>query len=180
MISLIFPNLKGNMSRLQKFIHKAGESSFRRWLLNFALARVIPFNRPHDLEVTEIRPGFAKVRLPYRKSNLNHLKGIHACALAALSEYTSGLAMLGKISEKDYRIILKKLSMEYHYQAKMDVFAEFVIDDHFLNKNIVEPLENNDSAFILLQVQVHDTEGNHISTATMEWQVKKWGRVTGN
>src|SRR5215204_4635582 len=113
------------MPELNKLIQRASTSEFFKWVLNFVISRAVPFNAPHHFKILKINPGFVKVLLPYRRSNLNHVKGIHACALATLCEYTIGITLLSMISEKEYRIILKNLSLEYLYQAKMDVTAEF-------------------------------------------------------
>ncbi len=165
------------MSRIQSLIRKSEHSSFYRHLLNLAAAFAIPFNRPHNFNIVEIRPGFAKIKLPYYRINLNHVKGIHACGLATLSEFTAGLAMLGRISEKDYRIILKKLTIEYHYQAKCHVYASQEISESFVREKILQPLRDSDSVLVEISTKITDVEGNHISTAVTEWQLKKWDKV---
>src|SRR5688572_12028327 len=96
---------------LRDLIERSRNSGFGKWLLNFVLARVIPFNAPHHLTVTDAAEGRIRVRLPYKKSNLNHVKSMHACALATLCEYTTGLAIISMISEKEYRIILKNIKV---------------------------------------------------------------------
>jgi len=165
------------MSRIQNLIRKSEHSWFSRMLLNTAAAYAIPFNRPHHFNIVEIRPGFAKIKLPNHRINRNHVNSIHACGLATLSEFTAGLAMLGRISEKDYRIILKRLNMEYHYQAKSHVFASQEVSEAFVRDKIRQPLLTNDSVLVELNTSIFDVQGNHISTATTEWQLKKWDKV---
>lgn len=165
------------MSRIQSLIRKSEHSAFYRWVLDLAAAYSIPFNRPHQFKIVEIRPGFAKIKLPYYRINRNHVKGIHACGLATLSEFTAGMAMLGRISDQDYRIILKKLNIEYHYQAKSHVYASQEVTEDFARENILRPLINGDSVFTELTTKIFDVQGNHISTAVTEWQLKKWDQV---
>ena len=165
------------MSRLQRLTGKAAHSSFCRWILNRVLSRAIPFNAPHHFRIVNIQPGETEILLPYRRSNLNHVKGIHACALATLCEYTVGMTLISIISESQFRIILKNIRLEYHYQAKMDVTASFKITDELLNEIIRRPLETADAVFHEFEIKVIDTAQNHICTGFVNWQVKKWERV---
>ena len=162
---------------LKKIIQKASDSSFYRSLLNFGLDRMIPFNKPHGFKIIEISEGRIKTKLPFKKRNLNHIKGIHACAMATISEYTTGLVILNKLDNKKYRIIMQKLQMEYFYQAKMDAFAEFSIDDEWVNSKVVEPLKTKEAVVIPCEIKLHDKAGNHLSTGTIYWQIKEWSKV---
>jgi acyl-coenzyme A thioesterase PaaI-like protein len=141
------------------------------------LSRAVPFNAPHHFQVLNVKAGETEILLPYRRSNLNHVKGIHACALATLCEYTIGMTLIGMISENKFRIILKNIRMEYHYQAKMDVTASFKITDDVLKEVITGPLEKADAVFHEFEIKVTDTDKNHICTGFVNWQVKKWEKV---
>ncbi len=165
------------MSKLQSLIIKSETSAFNKWILNFALSRAVPFNAPHHFKIVKIGKGFASIKLPYRRNNLNHVKGIHACALATLCEYTTGMVMMSLFSNKDYRIILKTLRMEYSYQAKMDVYSSFTISDEMLRKDILNPLTTGDAVFKEFEIAIHDTKQNLICTGFVNWQIKKWNKV---
>ncbi|MTI30515.1 DUF4442 domain-containing protein [Cytophagales bacterium RKSG123] len=156
---------------------KAKNSRFYLWLLNVGLSRLVPFNKSHSFKVVEIDDNSLKLKLPYKKSNMNHLRGIHACALATLSELTTGLALMTYLDSKKYRIILKKLEMDYHYQGKMDIYAKFSLSNQWLNENVISPLENSEKTEICCEVEAHDTKGNHISTGRVYWQLKSWSKV---
>lgn len=160
-----------------KIVQKAKSSSFYLWLLNFGLTRMIPFNKPHGFKVIEITDTSIKTKLPYKQLNFNHIKGLHACALATLSEFSTGFLMISRLDPKKYRIILKTLEMEYHYQGKMDGIGSFEIGDQWLNNNIYEPLKSNDSTVVICEVKIHDTDGNHLTTGKVHWQVKSWDKV---
>ncbi len=166
------------MSKLHNLIGKAAGSSFYTWLLNRVLSRAIPFNAPHHFKVISITPEFTEIALPYRRSNMNHVNGIHACALATLCEFTVGMTLVSKISELKYRIILKNIRMEYHYQAKMNVTAKFSLPEALLQSKIIEPLETADAIFHEFEIPVYDSANNHICTGFVNWQVKKWEKVS--
>ncbi|MDQ3050028.1 MAG: DUF4442 domain-containing protein [Bacteroidota bacterium] len=166
------------MSKLHQLIARASGSAFYTWLLNRVLSQAIPFNAPHHFKVIAITPEGTEIVLPYRRSNLNHVKGIHACALATLCEYTVGVTLVSKISEREYRIILKNIRMEYHYQAKMNVSAKFSLPDELLQSVIIKPLETSDAIFHEFEIPVYDTAKNHICTGFVNWQIKKWEKVS--
>lgn len=160
-----------------KIVQKAKTSSFYLWLLNVGLNRMIPFNKPHGFKVVEITDTTIKTKLPYKRGNFNHIKGLHACALATLSEFSTGFLMISRLDPKKYRIILKTLEMEYHYQGKMDGFGTFEINDKWLEEMIYNPLKENESTVVICEIKIHDTEGNHLTTGKVHWQVKSWDKV---
>jgi hypothetical protein len=160
-----------------KLIEKAKHSPFYLWLLNKGLSRMIPFNLPHGFEVTMISDTGIKTRLPYKRKNLNHVRGLHACALATLSEFTTGFLLISRLGMDRYRLILQKLEIDFHYQGKMDGVAEFVVDEEWLKEKIVKHLQVNDSVLVPCQVKIFDTKGNHLTTATVYWQLKDWKKV---
>ena len=156
---------------------KAQHSNFQKWILNLALEWMIPFNKPHGFRVLEISNYKVKTFIPYKKKNFNHIRGLHATALATLSEFTTGLMLLNVLGTKNYRIILQRLDIEYHYQGKMDATASFKVMDEWLNETVYRPLEHQDSVIVPCRVMVRDTEGNQLSAATIYWQLKPWTKV---
>ncbi len=160
-----------------KITEKAKKSGFYLKILNFGLNKMVPFNKPHGFKVVEIGDHHLKTLVPYRKSNFNHIKGIHACALATLSEFTTGFLLLAKLDPKKYRLIMQSLFMDYHYQAKMDAYGIFNISEKWLEEKIYMPLESIDKVVITCEVKIHDKEGNHLSTGNVNWQIKSWKKV---
>ena len=160
-----------------KLIEKAKHSRFYLWLLNVALSRMIPFNLPHGFEITALTNTSVKTRLPYKRKNLNHVRGLHACALATLSEFTTGFMLISKLGMDKYRIILQKLEIDFHYQGKMDGVAEFSVDENWVQDKIVIPLQAHDAIVIPCEVKIYDTKNNHLTTATVYWQLKDWKKV---
>jgi len=158
-------------------LEKAKHSSFYRKVLNWSLNRMIPFNKPHGFSVIEVMDYSLKTLLPYRKSNFNHIRGLHACALATVSEFTTGFLLVSKLDAKKFRLIMQRLEMEYHYQGKMDAIATFSISESWLESNIFQPLKTNEAVVVNCQVKIHDVKGNHLSTGNVFWQIKDWNKV---
>ena len=165
------------MANLKLLFNRAQNSPFFLRLLNYGLARKVPFNKPHGFKVFEIGDDHLSIYLPNRKANRNHIKGIHACALATLSEFTTGLSLLRKLDAKKYRIILKSIRMEYYYQGKTGITANYTLDDEWVNTRILQPLKIEDSVTVVMEVESHDIKSNHICTGFIEWQVKDWKKV---
>lgn len=165
------------MNRLQASIDKARHSAFRLWMLNMVLLRTVPFNKPHNIRVTGIGDDELTMHVKNTRANRNHIRGIHACLLATLCEYVSGLSLLRNFSPADYRIILKSIHMTYHYQAKSDVHVTFKISKQHIEAEILEPLKTTDAVFKEFAVEVYDTENNHICTGLINWQIKAWKNV---
>src|SRR6187402_2284113 len=105
---------------LVEITEKAKHSGFYLWVLNFFFERMVPFNMPHKFRITYVSDNSVRSLLPYRRRNLNHVKGLHACALATLTEMTSGFMLAVKLDPAKYRLILRRLEIDYLYQGKMD------------------------------------------------------------
>ncbi|MBL7865662.1 MAG: DUF4442 domain-containing protein [Cyclobacteriaceae bacterium] len=160
-----------------KIIEKAKHSAFWLWVLNLVLPGIVPFNRPHRFKVMSMSNHHLKAKIPYRKSNFNHIRGLHACALATISEFATGFLLLSRLDITKYRLIMQRIEMDYHYQGKMDAFAEFSTDDAWYDQQIYGPLKSQESVVIPCVVKIHDAKGNHLTTGKVYWQIKDWTKV---
>ncbi|UKJ07207.1 PaaI family thioesterase [Solitalea lacus] len=164
------------MKQLNNLINKAKTSSFNLWVLNRVLWRAIPFNSPHKFEIAEITNENVKIKMPYIRKNLNHIKGLHACGLATLCEYACGLQLMNILGAANYRIIMKDLTMEYHFQGKTDVTVNFKFSDNdaaVINNELL----STDAVFKNFELPVYDNMNNLICTAKVNWQIKRWDKV---
>lgn len=158
-------------------VQKAKSSGFYLWLLNVAFERMVPFNKPHGFRIAEVGDYHLVTRLPYKKRNLNHLKGLHACALATLTEITGGFIMVTRLDPKKYRLILKKLEVDYLYQGKTDATAEFRISEEWLQNTVLVPLQTAESIEVITEINIKDMKGNQLTAGKAYWQVKDWSKV---
>jgi len=165
------------MDAFQKAVKKAEKSSFQLWLLNKALHWKIPFNKPHGVSITKITTDGFEVTIPYKSKNLNHIKGVHACALATASEYVAGLSLLRKLSSDKYRLIMERMDIRYKYQGKTSVTAKFELTDEQLKTMVLDPLRESDVIFVNFTSTIYDTKGQLISEADTRWQIKSWDKV---
>lgn len=165
------------MFEAAKILEKAKRSAFWLWVLNQAHPRLVPFNLPHKFEIVGLSDQHLKARIPYRRSNLNHIRGLHACALATLSEFATGFLLLSRLDGTKYRMIMQRIEMDYHYQGKMDAFAEFTVTDEWLDASILGPLKSSEAVVVPCVVKIHDAKGNHLTTGKVFWQFKNWSSV---
>lgn len=162
---------------LPSILRRARKSSFTRWWMNMVLSYMIPFNRPHGFRVTPLPDGGVSVRVPFWRINRNHVNGIHACALATASEMASGLGLLEQLDPKQYRVILRTLNMEYHYQGKEAVVATSLPIGEAMESKVLIPLRESGVVDHTDVVELKDGSGNHIATGTATWQIKAWDKV---
>lgn len=163
--------------KLPVLLARARRSTFARWWLNMVLPWVVPFNRPHGFEVTPLADGGMSVEVPNWRINRNHIKGIHACAMATAAEMCSGLSVLEQLDPKRYRLIMRELRMQYHFQAKKRVRAVASPSSDEIARTVVAPLSDQDSVDYTSHVLLYDRDGNHVATGTVTWQVKPWEKV---
>ncbi len=160
-----------------QLLEKAKTSQRHLKLLNFGLARMIPFNKPHGFRIIEIKDRCVTTLLPYKRMNWNHIKGLHACALATISEFTTGIVLLSSLDPNQYRIIMQRMEMDYHYQGKMNVTAKFEVTEEWLKQEVIDPLKQEDAVVVKCEIKTIDLDGNHITTGNIYWQVKDWKKV---
>ncbi len=165
------------MAKLNNLLKRANRSPLFMRLLNYRMANKVPFNKPHGIKILEAGDQHITTYLPYKKANLNHIRGIHACALATLSEYTTGLALLRKLDSRKYRLIMKALRMEYYYQGKTGVTATCTLDDDWLQENVLDPLKEQEVVVVTMTIDLHDTKNNHLCSGFIDWQIKDWKKV---
>lgn len=156
---------------------RARHSGFWLWVLNLVLGRVIPFNRAHGFKIETISDDCIRTTASYKRKNHNHVRGIHACAIATVAEFSAGFLLLMQLDPAKYRLIMSKIEVEYNYQAKERIFSESRVSAEQLRQKVLVPLQQLESTSIVMESRVVDTSGNEIATAHTTWQVKRWDRV---
>lgn len=101
---------------------------------------------------------------------------MHACALAMLCEFTCGFQLLRILGFHGYRLIMKELKMDYHYQAKTEATATFTLSKQDMDE-ILRKLAKQDALFTTFTVKAYDATFNPVCTAHITWQIKAWKDV---
>lgn len=162
---------------LPKLTVRAKNSRGWLWLLNVVLSRIIPFNRPHGFVIEEITDEYLRTTAPYKRNNHNHLRGIHACAIATIAEFSGGYLLLSRLDPRRYRLIMSRIEVDYLYQAKERIVSESHLPEARLLQEIIEPLKQQEAITIRMESRIADITGNQVAVAFTTWQIKKWDRV---
>lgn len=118
------------------------------------LSHQIPYTGTIGAHVLALRHGASEVRLFDRRRVRNHLRSIHAIALANLAEYAGNLALAYGLPP-DARFIVRELSMTYEKKARGTILARGSCDCPTTSAK----------ADIPVIVEMFDTTGERVATA---------------
>jgi acyl-coenzyme A thioesterase PaaI-like protein len=91
-------------------------------LFHLLLRVMVPYTGAMGARVKAVRPGYAEVELAERWAVRNHLRSIHAIALANLVELAGNIAVAYSLPD-DARFIVKGIRMSYHKKARGTIVA---------------------------------------------------------
>lgn len=129
-------------------------------LFSLIVGFVIPYTGSMRARVEQLQPGHAIVRLPDRRRVRNHLRSIHAIALANLAEFTTGLATLSGMPDTA-RAILVGLEIEYSKKARGDIIGECITSI---------PVTDERQEY-RIEVILRDSQGDIVATAWARWLI---------
>lgn len=148
-------------NRVLSMWDKLGGSAVGRKLFNILLSKSVPYTGSIKANVLELKPGLVKVSLKDRRAVRNHLKSIHAIALANLGELASGLAMVTAVPSGT-RTIVTNLEIEYLKKARGQLFAEGRASPP---QKITESIEN------LAYADISDEAGDVVARVKVLWRL---------
>lgn len=157
--------------RLAPLLEGAAESPLKRWWLDRALGRIIPFNQGHRLSIRTVNREQVSILLPFRRANRNHLGSLHACALATAAEYAAGLLLLRNLAGIECRIIMRELRMSYERQGRGDAVAECRASGVELS-GARHRIAGGEVVEITLRSELRDGAGEVLCRGETSWQIR--------
>ena len=155
------PRHSNKLPRVLRHYSRLSRVPFGKWLF----ARLICFNAPYfatiDPRFIELRPGLCQVSLRKRRAVHNHLKTVHAIAMANLCELAGGMLMEVSIPT-EMRWIPRGMTIEYLKRAQSSVTATARLDkSEWSVGNVGVP------------VSVNDAQGNEVVRAVITMYVSE-------
>ena len=144
------------MNQFLSLFTSAGPEAFSQMA-----CKVAPYFSTINPLVSELRPGYASVQVPFSREITNHLGTVHAIALCNAAELAAG-TMTDVSIPAGARWIPKGMTVEYLAKAKTDVKA-------VANGEAIDWLTEGDK---IVPVDVHDAEGKKVFTARITMNVK--------
>ena len=155
-MSKLFPALDAS----RNFVREAWDRLHRLPGGTRAFTRLIgtaaPYTGTMGAHVREVREGYARVELPDRAKVRNHLRSIHAIALANLAELTGNVAVAYSLRD-DQRFIVAGMSIDYLHKARGTITGHSSFE-----------LPTGEGRFeIEVPVELQDARGQTVARATL-------------
>lgn len=153
MAQSIGPFLRENWKR---FSSKPGG----KWIFSRIIGFTVPYTGSIAANVVLLEPGHGVVTLKERRKVRNHLRSVHAIALANLAEMVTGLTLLNSLPD-DTRGILTGMQIQYQQKARGVLTADCVC----------EIPQNNEEREMQVIGEIKNEVGEVVASATTTWRI---------
>lgn len=153
------------MNRLQRTITKIDKlpKLIRTPVRSFIIGRVIPFAGTASCQVELLTPEQCIVKIANKRKVQNHIKSVHAAAMALLSESATGF-VTGMSVPDDRLLVLKSMELVYLKRASGDMTAHAQLDPEQISY-----IEQTPKGELSIPVKITDAKSNETVTSTMIW-----------
>lgn len=153
------PNqLSRNVARFQGL--PAGLSP---WLTSFMLGNVVPMVGSAGLRFEELSSERVVVTIRNRRKVQNHIKGLHAAAMALLAETATGFCV-GMNVPDDKLPLIKTMKVDYLKRAQGDMKAVAQ-----LRPDQIQQIRTQDKGEVTVPVSITDESGGEPIQCEMVW-----------
>lgn len=137
--------------------------TLRATVVSGIFGRVVPFVGTSGLRYEELTPERVVVSIRNRRPVQNHIKGVHAAAMALLAETATGFAV-GMNLPDDKLPLIKSLKVDYLKRTQGDMRAVAT-----LTPEQVEMIRSTPKGEVLVPVMVTDESGEEPVRCEMLW-----------
>lgn len=141
-------------------------------LIAAGMATAVPYIAHMGIEVTEMSEGEATAVLPDRPELHNHVGSQHAGALFGVAETASGAAFVGAFAVRmgDVTPLARSAQIAYVKVARGQVEAKARLTK--AAAEALAALDNDGRVDFSVEVEMTDSEGDVVATATVDWNVR--------
>ena len=118
----LLPDLEADGNIVRSAWDRMSKVPGGKFLFSRALGRLIPYTGTIKAVVSELRPGHATVEMADGPAVRNHLRCVHAIALANLAELTANIGLAYSMPD-DARFIVAGMDMTYVKKARGKITA---------------------------------------------------------
>ena len=152
-------------NRLQRTIKRFDKvpAAFRGRLISMAFSRAVPYINTSGCVFEKITPEEVIVSVVNRRKVQNHIKGVHAVAMALLAETSTGF-VVGMNLPDDKLPLIKSMTVEYkrRSQGSMRAVAH-------LTEEQKQMIREQDKGEVLVPVKITDESGEEPIQCQMLW-----------
>jgi hypothetical protein len=131
----------------------------------------LPFNS--FVGIQTISNSAQLLRLPSGGQYLNHLGTVHASALLALAEASSGEFLLRHFgSSEGFIPVVRRIEAKFRKPANGAVTSSASVAPEALAQFQAD-LSAKGRALVLIAVELHDESGTHALSASVEWFIQR-------
>ena len=154
--------IENSLTRLMRPLAKL-PNNMRVSTLSFILGKVVPYVGTSGLRYEEVTPTRVVVSIRNRRPVQNHIKGVHAAAMALLAETATGFVIGVNLSDEKLPLI-KSLHVDYKRRTVGDMRAVAS-----LTAEQVAMIHSSPKGELLVPVTVTDESGEEPIQCQMLW-----------
>lgn len=153
------------MNRMQRAINRINllPPALRVPVRSYLIGRAVPFAATASCRIEELTPHRCVIRMANKRKVQNHIKSVHAAAMALLTESATGM-LTGMSVPDDRLLVLKSMELVYVKRATGDMTAVANLDEEHL-----EYIRHNEKGEMTVPVKITDALDNETATSTMVW-----------
>lgn len=152
----LLPDLDGDRNVIRDAWDRLSGIPGGRRVFHALVSAMVPYTGSLGARVISLEPGRSEIELVERWAVRNHLRSIHAVALANLAEFSGNLAVAYAMAD-DARFIVAGMDMVYHKKARGRVVA----------RTEVEVPTTSERIAIDVPVRITDEAGDRVCEATL-------------
>ncbi|MBV8679882.1 MAG: DUF4442 domain-containing protein [Aquitalea sp.] len=153
---------KNSMSRIADKVGRL-PVGMRSGVLSLLFGRLVPFLSTAGLRFEQVDHTRLTVSIRNRRKVQNHIKGVHAAAMALLAETASGF-VVGMNVPDDKLMLLKSMKVNYTKRSQGDMRAVATLSDAQIRE-----MYTIDKGETLVEVSVTDESGESPIQCEMVW-----------